>query len=116
MKMQAKSLCSVLQNAITEKRINFIYSYRSNEYNLFIILANDKVLECDDIDQKAFLVEAKVNDGTHNYFLSIISAEEWFDLTTELSNYEKQYTCYGKETLIDILPEISRILTTYKER
>ena len=114
MQIQESSLCSVIQNAISEHRIDFIYSYRCNENAIFIILANDKNLESDGIDQKAFLIES--SDDTHDYYLSILSAEEWFDLTTELSNCEGQYVCYGKETINNVLPEIGRILTTYTER
>lgn len=114
--MQTNSLCSVIQNAITEHRIDFIYSYRYTGNIIFIILANDKNLESESIDQKAFLIEANVTDDTLDYHLSIISAEEWFDLTTELSIRDGEYVCYGKDTLTDILPEISRILTTYTER
>lgn len=114
MQQQENSLCSVIQNAISEQRIDFIYSYRYDENAIFIILADDKNLESDDIDQKAFLIES--TDDTHNYHLSILLAEEWFDLTTELSICDGKYVCYGKDTLTDVLPEISRILTTYTER
>ena len=114
MQLQETSLCSVIQNVISEQRIDFIYSYHYDENAIFIILANDKNLVSDGIDQKAFLIEA--TDDTHDYYLSILLAEEWFDLTTELSNCEGQYVCYGKETINNILLEIGRILTTYTER
>lgn len=105
-------LSSILNTAIKEKRIEFIYSYRNDKNNTFIILANDEVLTSTGIDEKAFLLEAK----TDNFKLSVIEAEEWFDITSEWSNSDDNYFCFDKNSLIHILPEISRIITTYEER